>query len=153
MVLATPLGRGRWAISGGVAMIANVVIFLAIVAAGIAVGVATTGSDIATPVIGTVVLGLYAAALVGIGHAVGGVFGTRYAGTFVIVFVILTWFVSLLGPLLRLPQVVQDLALTSHFGQPMVGVWEPVGIVASIVLAVAGIAVGTWGFRRRDLRG
>jgi ABC-2 type transport system permease protein len=153
MVLATPLGRGRWALSGGVAMIANVVIFLAIVAAGIAVGVTTTGSDIATPVIGTVVLGLYAAALVGIGHAVGGLFGTRYAGTFVIVFVILTWFVSLLGPILRLPQVVQDLALTSHFGQPMVGVWEPVGIVASIVLAVAGIAVGTWGFRRRDLRG
>ncbi|HEX5039224.1 MAG TPA: hypothetical protein VFW95_03720 [Candidatus Limnocylindria bacterium] len=153
MVLATPLSRGRWAVSGGVAMLLNVVIFVAITAAGIAIGVATTGSDIATPVVGSVVLGLYAAALVGIGHAIGGVFGTRFAGTFVIVLVVLTWFVQLLGPILRLPQVVQDLALTSHFGQPMVGVWEPVGIVTSIVLAVGGIAIGTLGFRRRDLRG
>ena len=134
-------------------MLLNVVIFLAITAAGIAIGVATTGSDIATPVIGSLVLGLYAAALVGVGHAVGGVLGTRLAGTFVIALVIVTWFLQLLGPILRLPQVVQDLALTSHFGQPMVGVWDPAGIVASLVLAVGGIAVGTWGFRRRDLRG
>jgi hypothetical protein len=34
----------------------------------------------------------------------------------------------------------------------MVGVWDPVGIVASIVLAVAGIAIGSWAFSRRDLR-
>ena len=27
------------------------------------------------------------------------------------------------------------------------------GIVASIVLAVGGVAVGAWGFQRRDLRG
>ena len=55
-------------------------------------------------------LGLYAAALVGIGHAVGGLFGTRFAATVVVVFVVLTWFVQLLGPLLGLPQVLRDLA-------------------------------------------
>jgi polyether ionophore transport system permease protein len=152
MVLATPLSRGRWAASGGAAMVLNVAIFLAIVAAGIAIGVAMTASDLGTPVVGSLVLGLYAAALVGIGHAVGGLVGTRFAATFVIVFVILTWFVQLLGPLLGLPQIVQDLALTSHFGQPMIGVWDPVGIIASLALAVGGIVIGTWGFRRRDLR-
>jgi ABC-2 type transport system permease protein len=153
MLLATPLSRGRWALSGGAAMIVNVVIFVAIAAAGIAIGVATTTSDVVTPVVGSLVLGLYAAALVGIGHAVGGLIGTRFAATFVIVFVILTWFVQLLGPLLGLPQLVQDLALTTHFGQPMVGVWEPLGVVASVLLAVGGIAIGAWGFARRDLRG
>ena len=153
MVLATPLSRGRWALSGGAAMIVNVVIFLAITAVGIAIGVATTGSDVATPVVGSLVLGLYAAALIGIGHAVGGLVGTRFAGTFVIIFVIVTWFVQLLGTLLGLPQVVQDLALTTHFGQPMVGAWDSTGIVAAIALAVIGMAIGTWGFRRRDLRG
>jgi ABC-2 type transport system permease protein len=153
IVLATPLSRGRWALSGGAAMLVNVAVFLAIAAAGIAIGVATTTSDVVTPVVGSLVLGLYAAALVGIGHAVGGLIGTRFAATFVIVFVVLTWFVQLLGPLMGLPQLVQDLALTTHFGQPMVGVWEPVGIVASVVLAVGGVAIGTWGFRRRDLRG
>jgi len=152
MVLATPLSRGRWALSGGVAMLVSVALFVVLTAAGIAIGVATTGSDVATPVVGSVVLGLYALALVGIGHAVGGVIGTRFAATFVIGFVIVTWFVQLLGPLLGLPQLVQDLALTTHFGQPMVGVWDATGIVASLALAVGGIVIGTWGFRRRDLR-
>jgi putative exporter of polyketide antibiotics len=70
-----------------------------------------------------------------------------------VVFVIVTWFVQLLGPLLGLPEPVRQLALTSHYGQPMVGVWDPVGIVASLAIAIAGFAIGTWGFRRRDLRG
>jgi hypothetical protein len=34
----------------------------------------------------------------------------------------------------------------------MLGVWDPVGIVASLGLAVGGIAIGAWGFKRRDLR-
>jgi ABC-2 type transport system permease protein len=152
MVLASPLSRVRWATAGGMGMLVNVAIFVALTAAGIWIGVATTDSDVAAPVIGSLMLGLYAAALVGIGHAVGGLVGTRFAGTTVIVFVVVTWFVQLLGPLLGLPGAVRDLALTSHYGQPMVGVWDGVGIVASIVIAVGGIAIGTWGFSRRDLR-
>lgn len=152
MVLATPLSRARWAIAGGIAMLVSVALFVTLTAAGIAIGVATTESDVVTPLVGSLVLGLYAAALVGVGHAVAGLLGTRFAGTAVVVFVIVTWFVQLLGALLNLPDVVRQLALTSHYGQPMVGVWDPVGILASIVLAVGGIAIGTWGFSRRDLR-
>jgi ABC-2 type transport system permease protein len=153
MLLATPLSRVRWALAGGAGMFVNVAIFLAIAAAGIGIGVATTGTDVWTPMLGSAVLGLYGLALAGIGHAVGGVFGARFAATAVIVFVVVTWFIQLLGPLLGLPQVVKDLALTTHFGQPMVGVWDANGIVASLVLAVGGVVIGTWGFRRRDLRG
>jgi ABC-2 type transport system permease protein len=153
MVLATPLSRVRWALAGGVGMLVNVGIFLALTAAGIGIGVASTGSDLATPLVGSLVLGLYAAALTGIGLAVGGVFGTRFATTTVVLVVVLTWFVQLLGPLLGLPDAVRQLALTSHFGQPMVGVWDASGIVASVVLAVGGVAIGTWGLARRDLRG
>jgi hypothetical protein len=47
---------------------------------------------------------------------------------------------------------VRQLAITSHYGQPMVGVWDPVGIVVSLVHAVGGVAIGEWGFARRDLR-
>jgi len=153
MVLATPLDRARWALSGGIGMLVNVALFVAIAAVGTAIGVATTASDVATPLVGSLVLGLYAAALVGIGHAVGGLLGPRLAATTVVVFVLLTWFVQLLGPLMGLPQLVQDLALTTHFGQPMVGEWDATGIVASVVIALGGIAIGTWGFTRRDLRG
>ncbi|MGH2357479.1 MAG: ABC transporter permease subunit [Candidatus Limnocylindria bacterium] len=152
MVLATPLSRGRWATAGGIAMLVNVAIFVALTGGGIAIGVSTSDSDVVTPLVGSLVLGLYAAALVGIGHAVGGVIGTRFAATVVVVFVVATWFVQLLGPLLNLPEFMLELALTSHYGQPMVGVWDSVGIVASIMIAIGGIAVGTWGFRRRDLR-
>ncbi len=153
MVLASPLARARWAIAGGVGMLVSVMLFVALTAVGIGFGVASSGSELGTPLVGALVLGLYAAALVGIGHAVGGLLGTRRAAAFVVVFVIVTWFVQLLGPLLGLPDLVRDLALTSHYGQPMVGVWDPVGIVASIVLAIGGIIVGTWAFARRDLRG
>jgi ABC-2 type transport system permease protein len=152
MVLSTPLSRARWAVAGGLGMLVGVVIFVGLCAAGIAIGVATAAGDVATPVVGSLALGLYAAALVGIGHAVGGVLGTRFAATFVVVFVIVTWFVQLLGPLLGLPEWVRDLALTSHFGQPMVGAWDPVGIALCVALAVGGVLVGTWGFGRRDLR-
>lgn len=152
MVLSTPLSRARWAIAGGIAMLVSVALFVAVAAAGIAIGVATTDSDVVTPLVGSLVLGLYAAALLGIGHAVGGVLGARFAGTAVVVFVVLTWLVQLLGALLKLPDGIRELALTSHYGQPMVGVWDPVGILASLVLAVGGVAIGTWGFSRRDLR-
>jgi ABC-2 type transport system permease protein len=152
MVLASPLSRARWAIGGGIGMLVNVAIFVALAGGGIALGVATTESDVMTPLVGSLVLALYAAALTGIGLAVGGVFGTRFAATVTVVFVIVTWFVQLLGSLLNLPDFVRQLALPSHYGQPMVGVWDGVGIVASLVIAIAGIAIGTWGFARRDLR-
>jgi hypothetical protein len=35
----------------------------------------------------------------------------------------------------------------------MLGQWDAVGVIASAVLAIGGVLVGAWGFRRRDLRG
>jgi len=153
MVLASPLSRLRWAFAGGAGMLFNVGVFVLLTALGIGLGVATTTSDLATPLTGSLILGVYAAALVGIGMAVGGILGTRFAAPVVVVFVVLTWMVQLLGPLLNLPDFVRQLALTSHFGQPMVGVWDWGGVGAAIVLAVGGIALGAWAFKRRDLRG
>ena len=152
-LLATPLSRVRWLTSSGAAMIGAVLVVTALAALGIAIGAVMAGGDIVTPVIGSLVLGLYAAALVGIGVAIGGVFGTSYAAPFVAIFTIVTWFVGIIGPALGLPEILHDLALTSHYGFTMLGQWDPVGIVASVVLAVGGIALGAWGFKRRDLRG
>ena len=33
----------------------------------------------------------------------------------------------------------------------MTGNWDPVGVAACIVIAVVGIALGAWGFSRRDV--
>ncbi len=79
-LLATPLSRRRWVTGGGIGVLASIGVIVLVAAIGIAIGATITGGDIVTPVAGTLVLGLYAIALAGIGIAIGGVFGTRAAG-------------------------------------------------------------------------
>ena len=152
-LLATPMSRSRWVVAGGIALLVSVIVVTVVSAAGIALGAVITGDAVATPVLGTTVLGLYAAALVGVGVAVAGLLGTRLAGATVALLTIVVWFLDILVPALRLPDGLHQLALTAHYGMPMLGAWDPVGVVASIVIAVGGIALGALGFARRDLRG
>ena len=98
-------------------------------------------------------LALYAAAVVGIGVAIGGLWRTSLAADIAALFVVATFLLDLLAPALGLPDAVHQLALTSHLGQPMIGIWDPAGIVACVVIAVGGILLGGWGIRRRDIGG
>jgi ABC-2 type transport system permease protein len=150
-LLSTPLARGRWAVSGGVGVYLAIVALSVVVALGIAVGAAIGGGDIVTPVLGTAVLGLYALGLAGIGLAVGGLFRTSIAGETIAAIVILTFVVDLVAPALHAPDWVHQLALTAHLGQPMVGIWDPIGIAACLILAVGGLALSSIGLRRRDI--
>jgi putative exporter of polyketide antibiotics len=59
--------------------------------------------------------------------------------------------VDLLAPPLNLPDWIHQLALTAHFGRPMLGDWDPVGIGLCLFLAVGGVALGAWGMARRDV--
>ena len=153
-LLATPLSRRRWVTGGGMGILGAVVVIVVLSAIGIAIGALMAGdTDIATPLAGTLVLGLFAIGMGGIGVAIAGVFGSRSAGPAVAVLVIVTWFLDILVPALDLPDAVHELALTAHYGQPMLGQWDPVGIVASLLLGVVGVVIGAWGFHRRDLRG
>jgi ABC-2 type transport system permease protein len=151
-LLATPLSRGRWASSGGIGILVDMALVVVLTAVGIAVGGLLASGDIVTPLVGTSVLFVYGAALIGIGVAVGGMFGSRLAVPVVAFIVLATWLVRLLGPLLDLPDFIRQLALTNHYGQPMVGVWDWSGTVASIAIAVVGVAIGAWGFQRRDMK-
>jgi hypothetical protein len=36
-------------------------------------------------------------------------------------------------------------------GKPMIGIWDPAGIVACVVIAVGGVLLGAWGMTRRDV--
>jgi ABC-2 type transport system permease protein len=151
IVLATPLSRRRWLGSGGIAVLLGIAAFVGLTMLGIGLGGATVGGDLLTPIVGTLSLALYAAALAGIGIAVAGLVRAGIAGPVVALVTILTWLFDFLGPALSLPDPIQQLALSSHLGQPMIGIWDPGGIVACLVLAVGGIALGLWGIRRRDL--
>src|SRR5258705_9913066 len=90
--------------------------------------------------------------MAGVGVAVGGVVGPAAAGPAVALLTVITWFDGIIAPALGLPDVFRELALTTHYGQPMLGVWDPAGIVASVVLAVGGVAVCARGFQRRAPR-
>ncbi len=152
MVLAEPLTRSRWAVSGGVGALLAVVVTTVIYAVAIGAGTLFAGGDPVTPVVGTVAMAAYAAALVGIGVAIGGLWRTSLAAELVAAFVIATFLIGLLAPALKLPDLIQQLALTTHLGQPMIGIWDPAGMAACAVIAVGGIALGAWGMRRRDLQ-
>ncbi len=151
MLLTNPLGRARWAISGGVGVFGAIAVMTLLSMIGIAIGVASAGTDVVTPTAGALVIGLYAAAVAGIGFAVGGLFRNTFAGEAVAVVVIATFLVDFLAPALNLPDWIHQLALTSHLGQPMVGNWDPAGIAACLALAIGGLAIGAIGIRRRDI--
>jgi ABC-2 type transport system permease protein len=153
LLLTTPMSRLRWATSSGIGVLVDMALIVVLTALGIGIGGAIAGGDLVTPLAGTLVLFAYGAALIGIGVLVGGLFGSRLAAPAVVVVVFLTWFVQLLGPLFNLPDWVVNLALTNHYGQPMVGVWDWGGIALSAIIAVAGIAIGAYAFDRRDLKG
>ena len=151
LLLATPLGRARWAISSGIGVFAAIGVMTAVAMAGVAVGVASAGTDVLTPVAGVLIIGIYAAGAAGIGFAIGGVFRNTIAGEVVAFYVIATFLIDFLAPALSLPDWIHQLALTSHFGQTMVGNWDPAGVVVCLSLAVGGLLLGAWGVTRRDV--
>jgi ABC-2 type transport system permease protein len=151
LVLATPLARAKWVVAGGIAGMLAVVVMTAMFAAGVGLGAAVGGLDATDAIIGSSALGIYGLAIVGVGVAIGGLLRTSIAAELAAVFVVVTYLVDLVAPPLKLPDALHQLALTAHMGQPMVRVWDPVGIVACVAIAVVGIAVGAWGITRRDI--
>lgn len=151
MVLTTPMARARWVIAGGIGAMMAIAVMTVLFAAGVGLGAASGGVAAGEPMVGSIALGLYAAAIVGVGVAIGGLFRASIAAEIVALVVVATYLVDLLAPPLRLPDWVHQLALTAHLGQPMVGVWDAGGVVACVLLAVGGLAIGAWGMTRRDV--
>ncbi len=151
MLLAAPLGRARWALSGGVGVMGGIAVITVVAMAGVAIGVAAAGTDVMTPTLGVLPIGLFAAASAGIGFAVGGLYRNSVAGESVAVFVIATFLLDMLAPPLNLPDWLHQLALSAHLGLPMVGHWDPVGTAACAVIAVGGLLLGAWGMTVRDV--
>ncbi|HEY6014350.1 MAG TPA: ABC transporter permease subunit [Candidatus Limnocylindrales bacterium] len=151
LLLSTPLTRARWTIASAIGVWLAIVVTDALLAASIGVGVGLAGSDPVQPLIGSVALALYGAAMAGIGLAVGGLTRASFAAPAVLVVAIGSSLVDILGDALGLPDWFRQLALSSHMGEPMVGTWDPAGVAACLVLAVGGLGLGLWGMRRRDV--
>jgi ABC-2 type transport system permease protein len=151
VVMSAPMSRASWLVRSGLGMYLSIVLATAIVSLAAAIGASAQGSDAGAPARGAFVLALYGLAWAGVGVAIGGVFRASLAAPTVLVLTIGTFLITLFAAALKLPEWVSDLALPVHYGKPMVGDWDPVGIVASLVLAIGGLVVGAWGLSRRDV--
>jgi hypothetical protein len=96
-------------------------------------------------------MGLYAAALVGIGLAVGGLVRPGLAGPVAAGLGVTFYLLDTLGVALQLPDPILQLSLSSHLGQPMAGSFDVAGIAACAGLALGGIAVAARGLGGRDI--
>src|SRR5262245_16113452 len=92
-VLATPLTRSRWVVAGAIAAIVAVAVMTAIFALGVAGGAGSGGVAAGDAMLGSVSLGLYAAALVGVGIAIGGLWRTSLAAEIVALLVVATYLI------------------------------------------------------------
>ncbi|HTC85350.1 MAG TPA: hypothetical protein VK656_01510, partial [Candidatus Acidoferrum sp.] len=70
MLLATPLARSSWAVRSGIGVLLAIALMNFIFAVAVGAGAVMAGSDAITPMLGSATLGLYAAALAGVGFAI-----------------------------------------------------------------------------------
>lgn len=153
IVLAVPMERMRWALSSGAGVLLSVLVLAVAIAILTSAGAVALGDDVVTPFAGVMVLGIYAAALVGVGLAVGGLVSPSLAGGVVAAYVVGAFLLVFIGQALELPNWLLDLSLARHLGQPFLGDADLVGLLACLLLAVGGLLVGAWGFVRRDVKG
>lgn len=151
MVMSVPITRARWMVLSGLGVFAAIGIMTTTVGTLVAVAVVSQGGQLAGPLLGTAILGLAAAAFAGIGLAVGGLIRATLAAPAAGLAAIATFLIDTLGAALDLPDPVLQLSLFKHLGQPMAGVYDPVGLAAAAVLAIGGLSIGAWGLQRRDL--
>ena len=68
-----------------------------------------------------------------------------------VMLIVATLLLDTLGAALKLPQWALDLSIYKHLGQPMAGIFDPVGIAVATVMVVGGLALCAIGFTRRDI--
>jgi ABC-2 type transport system permease protein len=151
VVMSAPISRVHWMLSSGAGVMAAIGVMVLVLGLLLAAAVAAQSGEIGAPLGGVAILGLASAAFAGVGLAVGGLVRASLAAPVTAGLVIATFLLDTLGAALDLPDAVLDLSLYQHLGQPMAGIFDPVGIVAATVLAVGGLLLGAWGLRRRDL--
>lgn len=153
MILSTPTARRSWAIRSAAAVMTGVAIITALLVVGVILGALTQTSalDAAQVAIGVSILGLYAMALAGIGLAVGGLVRPNLAAPVTVSLALGFFLWDLIGSIAKFPDVVLDLALNRHLGEPMLGQYDWPGMAACAALAIGGVLACAYGMARRDV--
>jgi len=153
LVLTTPRSRmavllGRFAALATATIVISVVTLLASAAAAAAAGLKIDEGHLAAAVLGAIPLGLLIAS---IGYLASGWLRTA-ADTGLLSFVLAAWFfISFIGPELKLPDATLRLSAFYYYGTPLLNGLQPASVLGVLAVAAAVLALGTMRFARKDI--
>lgn len=153
LVLTTPQSRmavllGRFAALATATVVVSVVTLLASAASAAVSGLSVDEGHLAAAVLGAIPLGLLIAA---IGYLASGWLRTA-ADTGLLSFVLAAWFfISFIGPELKLPDATLRLSPFYYYGTPLLNGLQPVSILGVLAVAAVALVLGTMRFARKDI--
>ena len=153
LVLAAPQSRmvvllGRFAALATAAIAIAIVTMLACFASAAASGLKLDAGNLAAATLGMIPLGLLIAA---IGYLASGWLRTA-ADTGLLSFVLAAWFfVSFIGPELKLPDATLRLSAFYYYGTPLLHGLQPASVLGVLAVAAVALVLGTIRFSNKDI--
>ncbi len=153
LVLAAPQSRvavllGRFAALATATIAIAVVTLLASFAAAAASGLSLDTGNLAAAILGMIPLGLLVAA---IGYLASGWLRTA-ADTGLLSFVLAAWFfISFIGPELKLPDATLRLSAFYYYGTPLLHGLQLTSVLGVLAVAAVALGLGTLRFANKDI--
>ena len=153
LVLTTPQSRlwvllGRFAALGTATVAIGVITLLASAVAAAATGLTLDSGNLVGATLGMIPLGLLVAA---IGYLASGWLRTA-ADTGLLSFLLVIWFfISFIGPELKLPDATLRLSAFYYYGTPLVHGLEVGPTLGVVAVSALALALGTLRFVRKDI--
>jgi ABC-2 type transport system permease protein len=155
LVLSTPQSRVR-VVLGRFAALATATVVIALLTLGAsavaasASGLALDSGNLAAAALGAIPVGLLVAA---IGYLGAGWLRTA-ADTGLLSFLLVLWFfISFIGPELKLPDATQRLSVFYYYGTPLVHGLSFANVAFLVLLGAVALALGALRFARKDIGG
>jgi ABC-2 type transport system permease protein len=153
LVLAAPQPRlqvlfGRFAALATATIVISLITLLATAAAAAYAGLKLDAGNLAAATLGMVPLALLVA---GIGYMAAGWLRTA-ADTGLLSFLLAAWFfISFIGPELKLPEATLRLSAFYYYGTPLLHGLQATSVVEVIVVAALALGIGAVRFARKDI--
>ena len=153
LVLATPQPRlqvllGRFAALGTATVVIALITLLAAAAAAAATGLKLDPGNLAAATLGMIPLGLLVAA---IGYLASGWLRTA-ADTGLLSFLLAAWFfISFIGPELKLPDATLRLSAFYYYGTPLLHGLQLTSVLGVIAVAALALGLGALRFMNKDI--
>ena len=153
LVLAAQQSRsrvllGRFAALATASTVIGLAALVATLVASSVSGVTLNNGNVAAATLGLIPMGLLVAA---IGFLAAGWLSTA-ADTGLVSFLLAAWFfISFIGPELKLPDATQRLSAFYYYGTPLLHGLQLANVAVLVVVGAAALALGTLRFARKDI--